>query len=95
MAQVDVLLTPTTPRDALPPANVQRIQRFFPLTATVNALGWPAISVPMGPSSQGLPPGLRLIGKPGADRLVLGVAHPFQTLTDWHLMQAPLVSSVL
>ncbi|WP_415140443.1 amidase [Nocardioides sp.] len=82
---VDVLITPTTPRDAPLHTEMHELRRFIPLTSPVNALGWPAVSIPMGLSARGLPLGMQIIGPPGSDRFVLGAAHAYQGLTRWHL----------
>ncbi len=44
------------------------------LTLPASVLGFPAVSVPMGRSADGLPTGLQIVGGPGADRQVLAVA---------------------
>jgi amidase len=43
-------------------------------TAPFNISGQPAISIPWATSSSGLPIGVQLVGRPGADRLLLAVA---------------------
>jgi Asp-tRNA(Asn)/Glu-tRNA(Gln) amidotransferase A subunit family amidase len=40
-------------------------------TNPFNALGWPALAVPCGPAEHGLPASVQLVGRPGADALVL------------------------
>ncbi len=45
------------------------VSRTFP----VNALGWPALALPCGAAEDGLPASIQLVGRPGADALVLGV----------------------
>ena len=67
-AQVDVLLTPTTPGPAFGIGEVSGdpIQMYLNdiFTVTVNMAGLPGISVPAGLSSEGTPLGLQLIGRP-------------------------------
>jgi aspartyl-tRNA(Asn)/glutamyl-tRNA(Gln) amidotransferase subunit A len=46
--------------------------------------GVPAASIPCGMSNR-LPIGLQIWAAAGADEVVLGVAHGYQTATDWHL----------
>jgi aspartyl-tRNA(Asn)/glutamyl-tRNA(Gln) amidotransferase subunit A len=53
-------------------------------TRPFNALGLPAISIPCGFSSSGLPIGLQIAGAPGAEDKVLALAHAYQKMTDWH-----------
>lgn len=83
----DLLVTPTTGRfppligeldsrtDAFDYAVWSRKSAdFAPFTALFNVTGQPAASVPAGVSSQGLPIGVQLIGRPGRDDIVLRVA---------------------
>ena len=53
------------------------------LTLPASVLGFPAVSVPMGESAEGLPTGLQIVGVPGADQRVLAMA-------DWWTRQAAL-----
>jgi len=46
--------------------------RAIRLTYPVDSLGWPALAIPVGLTENGLPASIQLIGKPGADALVLG-----------------------
>ena len=73
LTQCEVLLLPTTPQaafafDTLPPDS----QADFTVPASV--LGLPALSVPGGRSDEGLPLGVQLVGRRGADALLLGIA---------------------
>ena len=43
-------------------------------TYPFNALGWPALALPCGPAEDGLPASLQLVGRAGADALVLAAA---------------------
>ena len=47
--------------------------------------GLPAISVPCGFSTQGLPYGMQIMGRALDDAAVLRTARLYQTHTDWHL----------
>jgi aspartyl-tRNA(Asn)/glutamyl-tRNA(Gln) amidotransferase subunit A len=53
-------------------------------TITINLAGIPAISLPCGFSSAGLPIGLQIIGKPFAEETILRVAHAFEQQTAYH-----------
>jgi aspartyl-tRNA(Asn)/glutamyl-tRNA(Gln) amidotransferase subunit A len=55
----------------------------IPFNSPASCLGLPAASVPCG-FVDGLPVGLALIGRRGADATVLRAAARFQQLTDWH-----------
>jgi aspartyl-tRNA(Asn)/glutamyl-tRNA(Gln) amidotransferase subunit A len=70
----DLLLTPTqgfvapTYEDAADDSLRLGITRF---TNPFNALGWPALALPCGTAEHGLPASVQLVGRPGADALVL------------------------
>jgi aspartyl-tRNA(Asn)/glutamyl-tRNA(Gln) amidotransferase subunit A len=71
-AGVEAILTPTTPSAAFAIGERGRadpIEMYLNdvFTVTVNMAGLPAISVPAGLDSQGLPLGLQLIGRPFAE----------------------------
>ena len=55
---------------------------FFTIPASL--AGIPAMSIPCGFSSAGLPIGLQLMGNYFEEAKLLGVAHNYQKLTDWH-----------
>jgi aspartyl-tRNA(Asn)/glutamyl-tRNA(Gln) amidotransferase subunit A len=49
-----------------------------------NVTGSPAMSIPCGFSSEGLPIGMQIVGRPFDEPTVLKVGDAYQTLTDWH-----------
>lgn len=49
-----------------------------------NFLGWPSLTVPMGPDEQGLPLGLEFIGAPYQEMTLLALGRAFQRETEWH-----------
>ena len=53
-------------------------------TVAANLAGLPAISLPAGFSTQGLPIGLQLQGRPFDEARLLRAAAMFQQATDWH-----------
>jgi aspartyl-tRNA(Asn)/glutamyl-tRNA(Gln) amidotransferase subunit A len=65
------------------------------LTPYWNAMGYPAMSIPMGNTSIGLPAGLQLAGRPFDEVTVFRAADAFQTLTDHHLVEATPVLAAL
>lgn len=50
------------------------------LTVPANVTGMPALTVPAGFGSDGLPVGLQLMGRPGADATVLGAGRAFERI---------------
>ena len=62
-------------------AQLVRISR---LTRPANYLGLPALSIPAGFSSAGLPLGLQLMGRPFDEATLFRLGHAYQARTDWH-----------
>ncbi len=85
---VDLLVTPTMtgPPSAIAPIELSasldpsRTRNTWPF----DVFGLPAITVPCGFSSSGLPIGLQIIGAPFAEPTVLALAHAYEQATDWH-----------
>jgi aspartyl-tRNA(Asn)/glutamyl-tRNA(Gln) amidotransferase subunit A len=86
-SEVDCLITPTSPIPA-PPLGQKTVAiegedqevraaatRF---TRCFNVLGLPALSMPCGLTSGGLPIGLQIVGPPLGDPMVLAVASAFE-----------------
>ncbi|MEV0133235.1 amidase [Dactylosporangium sp. NPDC050688] len=90
LADHDVVLTPTTtmPAPAFDDLAPDRTPGGFH-TRYWSLLGLPALSVPIGFTSAGLPIGLQLSAAAGADRLVLAAGAWFQRRTGWHRCQPP------
>ena len=95
LEKVDVLVTPVYV-DRIPKLNIlspdqgerldSRSKRMFPYTRIVNACGNPAISIPAGLDSRGLPIGIQLVGQCGQDLKLLRTA---ARITD-PFVRAPL-----
>ncbi|MBM3841979.1 MAG: Asp-tRNA(Asn)/Glu-tRNA(Gln) amidotransferase subunit GatA [Verrucomicrobia bacterium] len=85
-AQVDALLTPTSPIPAF-----QRGEKADPLamylcdiyTIGANLAGLPAMSVPCGFTRAGLPVGFQLIGKPLGESELLAIGHAYDRVHQW------------
>ncbi|MCY4153396.1 MAG: Asp-tRNA(Asn)/Glu-tRNA(Gln) amidotransferase subunit GatA [Aestuariivita sp.] len=76
---IDAILTPSTPSAAFElgdSAKTDPVQMYLNdiFTVTVNLAGLPAISVPTGTNSEGLPLGLQLIGQPWQEDELLNLA---------------------
>jgi aspartyl-tRNA(Asn)/glutamyl-tRNA(Gln) amidotransferase subunit A len=86
--QVDVLVAPTAPTPAFKLGEKidDPLQMYLSdvFTITINLAGIPALSLPCGFSSTGLPIGLQIIGKPFDEETILRVAHAFEQQTDYH-----------
>jgi aspartyl-tRNA(Asn)/glutamyl-tRNA(Gln) amidotransferase subunit A len=68
-----MLVLPTVPRGPYPLADGERANDAD-LTAFASLAGCPAVSLPMGTLPDGMPIGLQLVGRPGADLRLLELA---------------------
>jgi len=93
---VDIVIMPTLSRAALPIdhdhfANIeidgQQVdtcrRAWYPYTLPFNLTGHPAVSLPCGWDSDGLPMGLQLVARPGQDAFLLRVAAIFEKTRPW------------
>ena len=93
MADFDALALPMLPL-AAPPIGQDRVTvggiemdlrtGVTWYTQPFNLTGFPAISVPCGFTSAGLPIGFQLVAKPFAESMLLRLAHAYEQSTEWH-----------
>lgn len=84
---VDALLTPTSPVPAFKLGEKADPLAMYLLdiyTIGVNLAGLPALSVPCGFTSSGLPIGTQLIGPPFQESNLLAIAHAYEKAHDWN-----------
>jgi len=89
----DVIVTPSEPMVA-PAVGQQTVKidgfeesvdsALVRYLAPFNLTGLPALSVPCGFSSNGLPIGMQIIGKAYDESTVLRIAYAYEQATDWH-----------
>ena len=91
--EADVIVTPTVP---IPPPTIEELEsdpsKLRPTelmmlrnTRPFNVLGLPAVSVPCGFTSAGLPVGMQIAGPPGAEATVLRLAYFYEQTATWRL----------
>ena len=92
--QVDLIVGPVTPTPAFElgekledPLSMYLVDLY---TVGANLTGIPAISLPCGFSSAGLPIGLQLQGPPLAEERLLQAAGCYQRQTQWHTQRPQL-----
>ena len=95
----DAILTPTL---AFPPAgvgyfeqvepaeNFERQKRFTPYTAICNVSGQPAVSVPLHWTAAGLPIGVMLAGRMGAEGTLISLSAQLEAARPWQHRRPPL-----
>ena len=98
LERYEVLLLPTSGKPAqrveddpliTSKQTASRLPYLF--TRIFNLASAPALSLPCGFSSQGLPIGLQIGGRPGGEETVLKVAHAYEQNSPWHTMRPPAV----
>ena len=91
-SHVDLLLAPTIPEPAPEIAAVttgrvediiKRMGRFSRLTRPFNGLGLPALSLPCGFSSRGLPLAFSIVGRPFDEATVLRAGQAYERAAGW------------
>ncbi len=94
LKKVDAILTPTSPIPA-PRIGESQVRtlgerettvraELLRMTRPANLTGLPAISVPCGLTSEGLPIGLQLIGERWGEARLLAMALAYEEATPWH-----------
>ncbi len=98
-ADIDALVVPTTPIAApLIGEETTRIREkdhptralLLRLNRPANLAGVPAVSIPCGFTSAGLPVGLQLIGAVTDELLLLEIARTYERTTDWRFRRPPV-----
>jgi aspartyl-tRNA(Asn)/glutamyl-tRNA(Gln) amidotransferase subunit A len=91
---VDVIVTPVTPTPAfkLGEKSEDPLQMYLSdiFTISVNLAGLPAIALPCGFSTSGLPIGVQMIGRAFQEETILRAAHAYEQSTQWR-MKKPVV----
>ncbi len=99
LSSVDAIVTPTTaiaaPRIGQEKIKVEGFEEpvqaaLAKLTRSFNVTGTPAVSLPCGFTSTGLPIGLQIVGRPFDEATVLRIASAYEANTDWHVRRPPI-----
>ncbi|MCH7620277.1 MAG: Asp-tRNA(Asn)/Glu-tRNA(Gln) amidotransferase subunit GatA [Chloroflexi bacterium] len=100
LARVDVLVMPTSsiPAPVIPEqagiGGKQEVIDGFAgrrsFTSPFNLANTPALSINCGFTSQNLPIGLQIAGKPFDETTIFRVAHAYEQATDWHTRRPPI-----
>lgn len=89
----DVLCLPATPVTAPPisgPDAVEQARLLTRFTAPFNLTGLPAIVLPCGFSSNGLPIGMQLVARPWAEASLLRAAQAYENAAGWRTQHPAL-----
>jgi amidase len=94
----DVVLAPTTAQPPLPVGAIDGLSDWqttkvmigaCPYAWPWNALGWPAINVPAGLTSEGLPIGAQLLGPANGETDLIALAAQLEATERWHQRRPP------
>jgi amidase len=95
----DLLLTPTLTQPPHPigyfgdpETAMARTLEWITFTSPYNCTGQPAISLPLGTSSDGLPLGVQLVGPPRGEMLLLAAAAQLEAAMPWRDRRPPGVA---
>ena len=94
--EYDALILPTTPIAApiLEGENaVERARLLTRFTSPFNLTGLPALSLPCGFTSEGLPIGLQIVTRAWNESGVLRMGYAYQASTEWHKMRPGIAAS--
>ena len=94
LSEVDAIRAPTSPIPA-PPIGERQVRvegeretavraELLRMTRPSNLTGLPAISIPCGFTSDGMPIGMQLIGKRWGEAPLLAIALAYEEATEWH-----------
>jgi amidase len=97
--EVDVLMTPGLATTAISaeggfgrsaPVAIDTAGKFTPFTAPFNVTGQPAVSLPAGLGSDGLPLSVQLVGRPGAEDVLYSLAAQIEAAAPWSQRRPPV-----
>ena len=69
------------------------IEHFLRTMFIFNVTGLPALSVPSGLNSEGLPMGVQIVARPFDEATAFRAAHALQSATDFHTAAPPILSA--
>jgi amidase len=91
----DLLVTPIMSEPppeigTLKGADVERIVRLVPYTSPYNVSGQPGIALPLHWTADGLPMGIQIVARHGAEDLLLRVASQLEAASPWSGRRPPI-----
>ena len=101
--KADILIVPVmpirTPEAAIcdpssPSFDAKVLYQLSRWTRFVNLLGFPAVAVPAGFDSHGMPVAMQIVGKSNSDLGLIALAAAMQERTDWHARVPSAVSDL-
>lgn len=94
--EVDIIVSPTLPIPTPLIDDADMTTATHAVTTTTypwSLSNMPSLSTPSG-FAEGTPVGLHISGPPWADHVILRAAVAYQSVTDWHTREAPLLNAI-
>jgi amidase len=100
--EIDVLVTPGTAKTAIDaeggygrsaPVAIDIAGRLTPFTPVFNLTGQPALTIPAGIGTDGLPLSVQLVGRLGAEDVLYSLAGQIESAAPWADRRPPLAAS--
>jgi amidase len=97
--EFDVLMTPGLAKTAIQAEGahgkaalsaIDVAGRFTPFTPIFNVTGQPAVAIPAGTGSDGLPLSVQLVGRPGAEAVLYSLAGQMESARPWSEQRPPV-----
>jgi amidase len=85
----DLLVTPATFRSGWALGGAPGPAEIGTLAAPFSLSGQPALSLPLHQTPEGLPVGVQIVGRRGADEVLLRLAADLQAVSDWTVRRPP------
>ena len=92
---VDVIVVPTTAYPAYPIGGTSPQADMRSLTRSISLTGLPALALPCGFTSAGLPASMQLVGRAWEESTVLRVGYAYEQVAGWHRRRAPIQAGAL
>lgn len=95
MADLDVVITASSMEPPAPIEHAEEVERTYPRQARApfNLTGSPAMAVPTGFSSAGMPLSMQIVGKPFDEAMVYRVGRAYERATNWTSRHPTLASA--
>ncbi len=84
LSTVDVVITPMTAFPAHPIGSIPPQSHVRSFARPVSLTGLPALSMPCGFASTGLPMGMQLVARAQEEDVLFRIGHAYEQSSDWH-----------
>jgi aspartyl-tRNA(Asn)/glutamyl-tRNA(Gln) amidotransferase subunit A len=90
LEEIDLIVVPTTGYPAYPIGHASPQADMRSLTRSISLTGLPALAVPCGFTTAGLPVSMQLIGRAWEEGTVLRAGYAYEQAANWYQRRAPI-----